>query len=164
MPGGQEHVDRELDELGRQRREALGPALGITELDDEVVALDVSEFSQALHEGHGRGVGTRVHGAQHADPHDALRWRRSGRLWHREQAEGTKDDDANDARHDALLLSTWYPSRPAGTDHSLSAAAERWRSPAAGSGRDAGADAGSRPVQPVVRLGMPATSQRQAPL
>ena len=41
---------------------------------------------------------------------------------------------------------------PIGTAHALSEEAERWRSPAAGSGSDAGADAGGSQVQRLVSV------------
>jgi len=45
---GDNHVDLETHQLGRELREALDVARGSAELDDEVLALHVAQLSQSL--------------------------------------------------------------------------------------------------------------------
>jgi hypothetical protein len=142
---GHKHVDVEPDQLGRQVGEPFILSLCPTVLDDEVLALDIAEVAQPLPEGIDRGITIRA-GKARTEPPDPVHFPRrlcdSDQRCH-EHTQGERHDDPDGtAPHGRLLALSVYPPF---TCHMKEA--ERWRSPAAGSGSEARADAGGSQVQ-----------------
>ena len=77
-------------ELGRERGKPSHVAFGALKLDDEVLALDVSEFAQTLNHGFGEGRGTRIDGGKDTDLEHPSRCLRLG--GERRGEEGTSQD------------------------------------------------------------------------
>src|SRR4029077_18713127 len=79
--GGDENVDLESDQLGRERLKSLGSALRVTDLQDDVAALDVTELAETLKERSESDVGPcsfPESARQEADPPDLPRRLRLG--------------------------------------------------------------------------------------
>ena len=72
---GDDHVDRQPHQLGDERGEALGTAVGGAILDGDALSLDVAEFAHSLHK---CLIGRRAGGGQITDPRDFRRLLRPG--------------------------------------------------------------------------------------
>ena len=106
---GDNDVDLEPHQLGREVGKPLSLSLRVPELEGDVLSLHIPEILQALREGHELGRGAQVDSGQHADAKDLLRLLRlSGGQQRAEEAEGKKDAADGAAPHGDLLLSTWY--------------------------------------------------------
>ena len=79
--GGDENVDLASDQLGRERRKSLGSTLRVTDLQDDVAALDVTVLAETLKERSESDVGACSFpepACQEADPPDLPRRLRLG--------------------------------------------------------------------------------------
>src|SRR5262249_38596168 len=66
--GSDNGVDVETNQLVRQARESLEPSIGVSKLDTDVLALDVTEIPKPLLEGLVDRVGARIGARQYPDP------------------------------------------------------------------------------------------------
>ncbi len=154
----------EPDQLGRMRTEPLDVARAPPVLYEEVLALDIPQLAETLHEclaAAGQGAGRE---GEIRDPGDGPWPLRCGGERHHEESQGDKAPDGATPRGGRLPLASCLPSMTVNTANkrahdpllavrdtpllfvsSTAEEAERYGSAAAGSGSDGGAYAvGSR--------------------
>ena len=95
---GEDDINLERNQFGRESGEPLDLPLGTSVFEHEVAALDVPEVTQSLTEGHFRAVGSGHGGTQIADPPDPPRRLRLGSERHGEETAGDQRHERA-ARH-----------------------------------------------------------------